>query len=56
MVEVEVEVTVVEESLVYTCGTTMLYRFKRAEGIPRVEEVQGWKLVKLLGVVGSKGK
>jgi len=28
--------------------------FKKAEGIPMVEEV-GWKLVQLLGVVGSKG-
>jgi len=29
--------------------------FKKAEGIPMVEEV-GWKLVELLGLVGSKGK
>jgi len=29
--------------------------FKKAEGILIVEEV-GWKLVELLGVVGSKGK
>jgi len=29
--------------------------FKKVEGIPMVEEV-GWKLVELLGVVGSKGK
>jgi hypothetical protein len=29
--------------------------FKKAEGIPMVEEV-GWKLVELHGVVGSKGK
>jgi len=29
--------------------------FKKAEGIPMVEEV-GWKLVELHCVVGSKGK
>jgi len=29
--------------------------FKKAKGIPMVEEV-GWKLVKLHGVVGSKGR
>jgi hypothetical protein len=29
--------------------------FKRAEGIPS-EEAKGWKLVELLGVVGSKEK
>jgi hypothetical protein len=29
--------------------------FKKAEGILMVEEI-GWKIVELLGVVGSKGR
>jgi len=30
--------------------------FKRAEGIPRVEEAKGWRLVELHGVNESKGR